>query len=320
MTHFKSFDGLRFIAFLPIFFLHACGGDMLYTITLASLDFFFLLSGFLTAYGRLPDFTATVPNEQKKMAIWSYTMRYMSSKIRTFYPIHLGCFFWCLLIILCFSPQSAGFVPSSPTEWAWKTPLHLLLLQSWSCEPDIKFCFNGVTWFLSSLMFCYAVSPLLLMQVSRLYSRYGKKCFFLIGITALLLKTLPYIYNADLSISTDFTSLYDRDIHSWPLLRLLDYSIGMCAGCLLRLHPPSKTPSSFFQYTALLLLSVSCIFTPGPVTLLLSVILLYLLATCSTQFTKLLSCNIFVFLGGLVMPLAHDERSVRNFFRYGIDF
>lgn len=46
-TRFQPLDGLRFIAFIPIFYLHACGGDSFYQLTLTSLDLFFILSGIL---------------------------------------------------------------------------------------------------------------------------------------------------------------------------------------------------------------------------------------------------------------------------------
>ena len=55
-TRFHPLDGIRFFAFIPVFYLHACGGDFFYHLALTSLDLFFLLSGFLTGFGRLKDF------------------------------------------------------------------------------------------------------------------------------------------------------------------------------------------------------------------------------------------------------------------------
>lgn len=55
-SRFQSLDGLRFLAFSPIFFLHACGGSVFYHLALTALDLFFLLSGFLTGFGRFEHF------------------------------------------------------------------------------------------------------------------------------------------------------------------------------------------------------------------------------------------------------------------------
>lgn len=42
----------------------------------------------------------------------------------------------------------------------WDIIPHLLLLQSYIPEKGFEFFnYNGVAWFLSSLMFCYALSP-----------------------------------------------------------------------------------------------------------------------------------------------------------------
>lgn len=308
MVHFKAINGLRFIAFLPIFFLHACGGELLYTLTLAALDMFFLLSGFLTGYGRIQDFSPSEQAKATKQGIWHYNVQYMLQKLRVFYPWHIVCFLWCLLIIFL-SPATAGFVPHTLTEWIWKTPLHLLLLQSWSCEPNIKFCFNGVTWFLSSLMFCYALSPLLLALLARVYRKWGKCSLYIVGGIALLLKATPYIFEADLSISDDFTSLYDKDIHSWPPLRLLDFCLGMCAGIILRMtSAPKICRNNIIQYISVFLLLFSAYYIPGPITLLLSTIWLYTLVAATSAVSKLLSFGMFTFLGKLVMPtfLTHN--------------
>lgn len=61
-TRFQPLDGIRFFAFIPVFYLHACGGGFFYHLALTSLDLFFLLSGFLTGFGRLKDFLVVEHN------------------------------------------------------------------------------------------------------------------------------------------------------------------------------------------------------------------------------------------------------------------
>lgn len=329
-SRFQALDGLRFLAFSPIFFLHACGGNVFYQLALTALDLFFLLSGFLTGFGRFEHFYTrpkknhntfinnTIVGISNKTnnnnhigsySLWIYTIRYMIKKIQIFYPWHVFCLLWSICIF-CYAPHSAGFMPHGVDEWLWKTPAYLLMVQSWWISPEIKFCFNGVSWFLASLMFCYAVSPLILKGMSCALRRRGKISIILIGLSALLIKTIPYVVEIDGSLSEDFTKMFDRNVHSWPLLRLMDYTVGMCAGILFMQQSKisSDAIAPRLQLTVQIVLAVMIVvgsfLIPAPLTLLLCTFWVYLTVKWSdTLLSKVMSSRVLVFLGGLVMPV-----------------
>lgn len=206
-NRFQPLDGLRFIAFLPVFYLHACGGDFFYHLTLTSLDLFFILSGFLTGYGRIRDF------------------------------------------------------------------------------------------------------------------------FSEMVVLVLLIKAGSYVFDADGFWSADCTTLFDRNIHSWPLMRLLDYMVGMCAGIWLLMHQNESRCelSAWVKDCVLLLLStlILCLsmFHPGPLLLILCAIWVYLVVSWhDCLLAGILGCRLLVLLGGLVMPvyLTHNLvlKSMRAFHVY----
>lgn len=338
-NRFQPLDGLRFIAFLPVFYLHACGGDFFYHLTLTSLDLFFILSGFLTGYGRIRDFFSEMVELRNRLMgggvrsfsdaeckLGVYTMRYMWKKIQTFYPWHLCCLLWSVCIFL-YSPAAAGHMPRGVDEWLWKTPVYLLLSQSWWISPDVKFCFNGVSWFLASLMFCYAVGPLILKGVAGALRRWVRWVLVFLVVLVLLIKAGPYVFDADGSWSADCTTLFDRNIHSWPLMRLLDYMVGMCAGIWLLMHQNESRCelSAWVKDCVLLLLStlILCLsmFHPGPLLLILCAIWVYLVVSWhDCLLARILGCRLLVLLGGLVMPvyLTHNLvlKSMRAFLVY----
>ena len=94
----------------------------------------------------------------------------------------------------------------------------VLLLQSWIPNSEYYWAFNGVTWFLSSLIFCYSFSFITL----RILKKYDESCVF---ITLILLQ---------FAIETISLTVLDSGISTWltyicPAYRFIDYSLGMCA-------------------------------------------------------------------------------------------
>ena len=102
------------------------GGD-------CGVAFFFMLSGFVCSLGyghRLREGTFNYAG-----FIWKRFMK--------LYPLHLLCLLFYLV------------VSHSPLDL--KVLLNILLLQSWVPDADWYFSCNSVSWFLSSLLFCYLV-------------------------------------------------------------------------------------------------------------------------------------------------------------------
>ena len=94
--------------------------------------------------------------------------------------------------------------------------INILLLQSWSRYKEFVPCFNGHTWFLSSLLFCYFLSPFLLKGIKTM--RRSLILFSIISLVRILGEEI---------IINGAINLFDADFHYGPIIRLLEFYIGM---------------------------------------------------------------------------------------------
>ena len=141
-----TLQSLRFVFVMLIFLSHFsyqdiealdAGGD-------CGVTFFFLLSGFVCSLG----YGTKIETGQ-----FSY-FRFLWRRIRKFYLLHL----LCLVFFLVVSMSSIDV----------KVLLNLLLLQSWVPDSDYYFSCNSVSWFLSSLLCCYLLFPLIYRHLSKM--------------------------------------------------------------------------------------------------------------------------------------------------------
>lgn len=191
----KELTSLRFILILVIFFHHALpnypgGGDM-------GVACFFVLSGFCYALGY---------SRKVKAADFDYR-GFIKSRLAKFYPLH-----WITLLAAIPISLYAGL--------GWKNGVVLglngLLLQSWIPLSSVYFSFNGVSWFLSDMVFLVAVFPFL----SRALDRRTGRWMLLLPASALYcilcIWTPADLRNAVLYIN--------------PLVRMCDFTVGILAG------------------------------------------------------------------------------------------
>lgn len=191
----KELTSLRFILILVIFFHHALpnypgGGDM-------GVACFFVLSGFCYAlgYGR-----------KVKAADFDYR-GFIKSRLAKFYPLH-----WITLLAAIPISLYAGL--------GWKNGVVLglngLLLQSWIPLSAVYYSFNGVSWFLSDMVFLVAVFPFLSRALDRRTGRW------MLLLPASALYCILCIWTpADLRNSVLYIN---------PVVRLCDFTVGILAG------------------------------------------------------------------------------------------
>lgn len=147
----NSLQGLRFLGFLLIYLNHA--GWLLWSdykyfdFGARGVEIFFVLSGYLVAYNY-------------RNAEFAYDLKssflYMLSKAKKFYFLHMLTF-----LIVLFHMERHGFTyPSGLSGFTRDVFLNITLLKSWY-DPS-KFAFNGVTWFLSCILFIYLCVPFII--------------------------------------------------------------------------------------------------------------------------------------------------------------
>ena len=161
-----------------------------------AVTFFFMLSGFILcrAYeGRVSRGEVTIP-------------RFMTSRLIRIYPLHIIGFVGALILTL-----AIGFgTPLSPLS----VSANLLLIQSWFPTQDIYYSCNGVSWFLSSLLFCYLMFiPLIRLMLNHIsLLLIASAC--LIGVYLIVAHVLP-------EQDAEFA------LYVFPPTRLIDFLAGI---------------------------------------------------------------------------------------------
>lgn len=193
-----SFVGLKAIALILVFMWHSKIPRPEMDIGARACEFLFLCSGFLVAWN----------GRRKGENICSYkeSLRIVMRKLSLFWPLHFITF-----LFVFFLATENPFTKYN----AVRGVLNLLLLQSWGRTRDLYFSFNGTTWFLSCLMFCYFLSPIII-RLSK-SKRSSGICF---AIAFAIRIAIEY-----LSISAQWWN-GSMPIHTHPVVRILEFSLG----------------------------------------------------------------------------------------------
>lgn len=153
------------------------------------VTFFFILSGFVMSFGY---------GEKVQAESFSYKS-FMKKRLQKVYPLHLLCLIWSLLLG---KSITIALLPN------------ILLIQSWFPFTKIYFSYNGVSWFLSNVVFFYALFPYLYRKIQSK----PKSGVSVLGIVLLLYFILVQL------IPSDRHHFY---FYINPLFRLIDFVLGM---------------------------------------------------------------------------------------------
>ena len=227
---------LRFIAFFFILFLHAqeynCIGFPVSNGAALAVAFFFMLSGFVTAYAHY--------GKEVKPTI-SNISSYIWKKLKKVYPLYL----FTLLYTVMYTT-----IPGQITYWDFDEPdifiqfiRCLFLMQSW--KTTNYFDFNGVAWFLSSIFLAYFFALPALWAISKIREKKHHTGYFLGILCSLLFITISYCY----LIRNNPNEAYWGYI--FPPARLGEFFIGMilaelCVGITQKVSTPKIYTSLLF--------------------------------------------------------------------------
>ena len=201
----SSLDGLKAIMMLMIFCWHTPPnpaspiGEPAADLGARACEVLFVTSGFLVGYMHYDRLLPAGPG-----ASWDYA----SAKIAKVWPAHFIAFL-VIAVYLAASDPHDFFSMST----AWKAVINLCLLQAWSSDP---FSFNSVSWFISALMFCWLMAPLLMSVLRR--SHYVIAAAFA-GCAVLRIALELAGENGTGVLSVDF--------HVSPLIRCMEFFMGM---------------------------------------------------------------------------------------------
>ncbi len=267
------------------------------------VTFFFILSGYVMSMGY-----------DDKVTKDSFLFRnYFVSRLRRLFPLNIiGLLLACIIPIV--DDISHGVF--TYTKYIW-IGFDILLLQSWFPFEGIYFSGNAVAWFLSDLLLCYLIFPVLLRHIKE---KEGLKIILCILVCYfLIIQFIP-----------------DDQIHNFvyinPLFRAVDFVLGIA---LYRLFLYLKTfqivvssaNATFIEILSLALIVVF-LFIYDRIPPLYSIasfywipsLLFILIFTFSEkdwggQISKLFSFKLFVYLGSLSFPIYVFHHTVICWYR-----
>ena len=254
------------------------------------VEIFFVLSGYLMAFHY---------GSKTMESSWYASWRYMLKKLKKFYALHFATF-GVMAVYLVYQKIFHGAAYSHGIYgFIRDAVLNLTLLKSWYFPS--AFSFNGVSWFLSSILFIYFLFP-------KTVAFFKGKDFRALGsafLVSLLVKIIldTCFYKNGLSLYHGFSA------YTNPLYRYLDFLLGYL-GCLLLFDLKKKDFSSsttLFQTAALALYLACCYFfdkiwTPAPF-ILLTILLIYMFSLSGGIFDRIFGNKVMTHLGDLSLEL-----------------
>ena len=264
-----TLQSLRFIFVMMIFMSHFAyrdirafdaGGD-------CGVAFFFILSGFVCSLGY---------GQRIREGVFRYG-DFLLKRLKKLYPLHLLCLLFFLLV--------------SQTTLDLKVLVNALLLQSWIPDSEWYFSCNKVSWFLSSLLFCYTVFPLAYRHLSK-----SLTLAILLAYVAVCL-LIPY-------------NQVNAVLYVFPLVRFVDFYLGMLL-CQFYERKPHIVVHNGMELLLIFLLMMTLAVYPfmdaklcnAPLFWLVLLPLILVFAQENGTVSGLLKSRPMQFLGSLAMPI-----------------
>lgn len=211
-------EQLQFLRFWAFFNVYVCHGEQWLFFkyptshcSTAAVSFFFMLSGVVTALSFADKDICLGLREEG---------RYLWRKIRRIYPLYLFTTLYLFLYTGTENLTSLFDVQRFPGQLV----KNLLLIQSWFSQG--AFSYNGVGWFLSSLMFLWAISLPAMLLLNKINRRPRGWLLLSGALAGTLFLTAVYCY---------LTKNLDMDYwqYIFPPARMGEYLGGMILGVLI---------------------------------------------------------------------------------------
>lgn len=238
MRLIKSFQGLRVIAMLFIFFFHfkiyGQGVEVniynkLFSDGYFAVTFFFVLSGFLTFI--------SLKNDKFSLNIRE-SFKYMLNKIKKLYPLY------AIMIVIVFI---INVTPEKILKWVILSIPSFMLIQSFIPTSIVYFSFNGVGWYISVLAFSYLLSYTFMSKIN---NKNILRNIFII-----------YVFQVICVFLGRNSSINQWMFYINPLFRSLDFFQGMLLAAFINEHKDIKLKDlSFIEITLVIIFTIQYLF------------------------------------------------------------
>ncbi len=201
VNNINSLTGLKAIAMLMIFWWHAPLRNLPADMGARMCELLFVCSGFLVGY----NFSRRDEGDEPT---WRQSFNYFKKKFLQVWPLHAICTMLALIFL--------STAPVFNDHTAIQLLFNLSLLQSWLPGYANRFSFNGASWFISSLLFCYFLSPMLCSVTKNR----RKSIAILVAICSLriALELVAIKYPGQ---------FFSFSFHTFPLVRALEFFMGV---------------------------------------------------------------------------------------------
>lgn len=209
--HLGALDGIRSFACLEIFCCHCLwGGGAL------GVSMFLILSGFLLMYRYLSVDAAALPSVTPLGLI-----RFAWKRLRKLYLLHI---IMMVIVIIVQLIQDRFQTGADWTALLVRVLSHIFMVQTWVPVESVYYSLNGLSWYLSTIQFCYLCFPMLLRVVRKLDTPV-KAFLSLIAVYVL------QVFVAMISLRVFHINSSDHYYLTYvcPLFRIFDFTCG----CLL---------------------------------------------------------------------------------------
>ncbi|MHC1681699.1 MAG: acyltransferase family protein [Clostridiaceae bacterium] len=286
----KPYQSFRFFAIVAVFLSHL--GYLIYTPYKSTYNRYFIDGYFgVTFFLILSGIVISISYYNKVNDINIKTMvGFLAKRIRRIYPLHIITFIITLFVI----KNEIMLYPEQPYL---KGFLNLTLLHSFFPEPAIYFSYNTISWYLSTIAFCYLVTPLLFKGVKYIKGREINLWCLIITIFV-----FQFVYvNVFKSAPKSHWLIYIS-----PFFRMLDYFVGIILGVIIKDSKEKKlSQATFWEGISILFFLLAYYYFPfinrayryGVYYMPFIIFIVYVFAFQGGLISRILSNRVFMYLG-----------------------
>jgi peptidoglycan/LPS O-acetylase OafA/YrhL len=212
----QTLQSWRFFAFLGIFLSHIQDWVPMETIFASfGVSLFIVLSGFLISLHHYDNIEKT---SLKIENCFNFTI----NKISKIYLLHIITFFIAVILLIHSYPENVNYIIELIINFVIAVP-NIFLIQSWINDENFYFSFNGVSWFLSTLIFLYFITIPLLKIIKKYLTSMPKKIFVI--LLCIIFQKIISLFFYEYCATDD-----NYFVYIFPPFRIFEYFSGCILG------------------------------------------------------------------------------------------